>query len=490
MALRIRSLVTTPARRTSWLVLCACLAGPLTVSARADKATFESAWEALSADAARDYATLATWCHKGKLFGARNAAYDLVLRFAPDDVEARRRLQYRKAPDGTWTRHRYKPPRNLRSAGSAYETRRAAMGKALVERGLALLAEHASSVLPPRRQAVLRILVYLAPEREDVRAALGEQRSADGTWRLAESLGARKRRDDLRKLATAVLRDLSAPSLSRPTRAENALHLDWTAIVQMPHARLLGTVPREEVIEGGKRFAACGPVFRGALGGTPRKITPLAIYVLASPADRTTLLASHPQAPDSYRTWAARLQSSWFPKTRDVWIQTAEKDLRLEWVSRQGMGTLLSSQLGLRGKPGWAFEGFGLYLSHLVAGQRQTFFVKRTKYGEKVTRKDDLWARLRDKRTDWRAEARTLLASPRAPDLRLLLGKRLSEMNTEDMLVSYVLAALLLEGRPKEVAGLLTKIGRGKRPSVDVLSAAGLDPETLGIKLRRWLDET
>ena len=83
-----------------------------------------------------------------------------------------------------------------------------------------------------------------------------------------------------------------------------------------------------------------------------------------------------------------------------------------------------------------------------------------------------------------------VVETPRAPDLRLLLGKKLNAMNTEDMLASFAICAFLIEGLPAETPKLLESLGRGKKPSVDVLTSAGLDPDTLGIKVRRWLEET
>jgi hypothetical protein len=252
----------------------------------------------------------------------------------------------------------------------------------------------------------------------------------------------------------------------------------------------VGTVEKQELLEALRRVVASRATFVGVFGDDPKMPPQLTLYLLAGSSDKQAVLKNHPAATDSYRAWAKKLQSSWLPKTFHIWIHAPEPALRLEWCSRQAMGHQLSRRFGIRGAPGWAFEGCGLYLSGLIASQRRTFFVKRTEYGESGTRKDDLWSRLREKETDWREEARKLLASKEAPDLRLLLGKKLNAMNTEDMLASFALCAFLLEGRAEEAPKLLLAVGKGKQESIAVLSKAGLDPATLEIKLRRWLEET
>ena len=458
--------------------------------AAAEDEAFRKAWQARVAQTATELETFARTCHEAKLFAWRNEAYEHLLLFDADHAAARTWLKYRRGKDGTWQRGTYKPPRNLSSASEALASLRAAVGGRFADRALALLAEHRAVVAPARRLAALRFAARLAPDREDVHAQLGEVRGAQGGWVLQESLPAIERRRALAAFATAAVQGAAAPREDRPTSAENGLGLGWSAIYESGHARILGTVEKPELLRAAARVEAAYATFLHALDLPPPKAPPLTFYVLGAAGDRDAILAKHAAATEAYRTWAKQLQSSWLPKTTDIWIHAPDADLRLEWCSRQVAAHLLSRAFGVRGSPGWAFEGFGLYLSHLVAGQRRTFFVKRTEYAAKETRKNDLWDRLREKGTDWRKEARALLASEAAPDLRLLLGKQLNDMNTEDMLVSYALCAFLLEGHPKDVPEILTKIGKDKQASVDVLTAAGLDPETLSVNLRRWLEET
>ncbi len=459
-------------------------------AASADASAFETAWRARGATTAKAFEAFAVTCHKAKFFRDRNAAYEVVLLFDPDHRSARTWLKYRKDAKGGWKRGSYKPPRNTKPPGPEHDKLRATLAGDFTDAAFELLTKHAKDITPARRQAALRDMVRVAPAREDVREALGELLTAEGVWILAESVSARARREAILKQAKICLAAVPSPKPERPTQADNALKLRWTAIFQAPKVRLMGTAPKPELLQAVRRIEACYPLCTFVLGPSKRKVKPMVVYLLSGSTDRTTILANHPKTNDTYRAWAAKRQSSWFPKTSHMWIYGSDQGMRLEWCSRQVMGSLLSVRTGVRGEPGWAFEGHGLYLSNLIAGQRRTFFVKRTEYGDQGKHKDDLWEHLRKQDTDWRQEARTLLAGPRAPDLRLLLGKKLNAMNTEDMLASFALAAFLLEGRPGEAAKILEAVGRGKQDSVKVLSAAGLDPATLILKLRRWLDET
>ncbi len=462
----------------------------LSGDARAEDETFEAAYRALIPGTVAELEGLAEACHAAKLYGWRNETYERVLLLAGDHKRARTWLKYRRSADGHWKRGSYKPPRNLKEPSDAQRVERRAVGERFAGKVLKLMASSSAPLPTARHQALLRLLVRFAPEREDLRKELGEVRARDGRWLLAESVSAATLRAVLAKRAKQTVSAQIAPATARPTAADNALRLGWSAIYQAPHVRLMGTVTKEELVLAVKCLEACYPVFDHVFGKKEEIPKPLVVYLLAASSDKAAILKHHPAADTAYRRWAAKLQSSWLPKTSSIWIFASDRDLRLEWCSRQIMGNRLWRRFGIRGTPGWAFEGCGLYLSHLIAGQRRTFFVRRTQYGKQGSRENDLWDRLRAKDANWREEARKLLASDEAPDLRLLLGKNLNAMNTEDMLAAFAVCAFLLEGRPRQLPSLLESVGRKKQDSIDVLTAAGLDPQTLEIKLRRWLAET
>ena len=71
----------------------------------------------------------------------------------------------------------------------------------------------------------------------------------------------------------------------------------------------------------------------------------------------------------------------------------------------------------------------------------------------------------------------------------ILVGRSVNSLTTEDMLLSYVLAAYLVEARPEEAVVLLRRIGAGESSQAAVESVLDLDLAQLGRRLRRWLDE-
>jgi hypothetical protein len=433
----------------------------------------------------------AAWCQKGKLFLARNETYALLLTFAPEHAKARKWLKYKRAKDGTWTRSpRYKPPRNMKAVGAEVSRRQQALGDRFADETLAWLRGHSADVSTSARARLNREMARAAPHRTEVREANGEVLTAEGTWLLQESVRAPRERAALRAATDRALARLPRAKEVRPTRSENATQLPWKAILQGPRVRVLGTVPLAELTEAYALASAAFPVFETVYGGEAPDVPGLTIMLITSDDERATLLKNHPSATKAFRSFAASLASGWFPKTTSLYARSSDRAKRLEWCARQPLAALLRRQFRVRTKHGWAFEGFGLYVSHLLSGQRRTFYVRRTQYGDGTDRDGDLWARLTEDGADWRAHARSLLASDRAPDLRLLLGKEVNGMNTEDMLTSYVLAAFILEGHPDRAAPLLEAIGAGKPVDEALQIGLGLDVEGLGLRLRRWLDET
>lgn len=474
-------------RRRLPLLLLLAFAGPLLADGWAE----EPREPAHVTRLVEDLEALAAWCHKGRLFAARNEAYEVLLAFRPDHATARKRLKYRRGQDGVWTRSpSYKPPRNLKRPGEELATRRRALADRFAEASLAALQGPAARPGSAARAKALRTILRVAPQRADIREQLGEIQTAEGTWILRESLKTPTRREALALAARRAVRDAPRAEVVRPNREENATRIAWKAIVETERARVAGTVDLAEVRQAHALVEASFAFFAELYGVEAPTLANLSLLLITTDEERATLLANHPRTTASFQSFGASLSSGWFPGTNIVFARSGWKERRLEWSARQPLGALLRRAFRVRTKHGWAFEGFGLYASHLLTGQRQTFYVRRTKYGEKADPADDLWNRLTADGADWRAEARTLLAGPNAPDLRLLLGKPVNTMNTEDMLLSYVLAAWLLEARPQAVVPILHAVAKGTRADALVETHLGMDVEGLALRVRRWLEET
>ena len=100
------------------------------------------------------------------------------------------------------------------------------------------------------------------------------------------------------------------------------------------------------------------------------------------------------------------------------------------------------------------------------------------------------WQQLQLADVNWLEEGRRLLSGPNAPHLEFLLGKSVNNMRDEDLLFSYVLAAYLLEGRPKETPTILRRIGAGNHPVKVLEEELGRPLREIEARLLRWLEET
>ena len=335
-----------------------------------------------------------------------------------------------------------------------------------------------------------RQIVAVAPDHARARERLGHVQTAEGPWLLAESLTTPTRRAKLEARARAAIRDADPGRTSRPNRDENAAGVGWKTIVQGPRVRLAGTPPASEIVQAHALADATFGIFPDIYGAPAPKLPGLTLYLLARTEERTQLLKGHPRSTRAFREGSGTLSSAWLPKSNIVYALSGRKERRFEWSTRQPLAALLRSAYKIRSKQGWAFEGFGLYASHLLCGQRTTFYVRRTDYSEGGPTKGDLWERLKAVDADWRAEARTLYDQGTVPDLRLLLGKGVNTMTTEDLLLSYVLAAWLIEARPDRIPAILRDVAKAVPADRMVEQRLGLDVDGLSARLGRWLRET
>lgn len=81
-----------------------------------------------------------------------------------------------------------------------------------------------------------------------------------------------------------------------------------------------------------------------------------------------------------------------------------------------------------------------------------------------------------------------LIDGPRKPALAHILHADGADMSDEDMLYAYILAAWLLESRPKIVPELLTRVGSGVQDAAAALQElTGLGLGAIEDRLLRWL---
>jgi len=91
--------------------------------------------------------------------------------------------------------------------------------------------------------------------------------------------------------------------------------------------------------------------------------------------------------------------------------------------------------------------------------------------------------------TVWMQEAYVLLQRDEHPAIRDVLGKRMDTLTTHDLLVSYLLAAFLLEAHPAKTPRILGKIGEGGDAGLVLVDELGLSLDDLEARILHWLSE-
>jgi len=208
------------------------------------------------------------------------------------------------------------------------------------------------------------------------------------------------------------------------------------------------------------------------------------VYVLVDPAERDTLAAAVKDATDAERkNWKGGAGFG-IPHSASVVIWDKDPKRRLDCFARHLSANLLFKGFHIESTQGWAFEGLGLYFAAQLVGTRLTWFI-----GTAAGETSGLRSRLFAPKTDWFAEADKLLKSPNPPKLAELLGKDLAAIKLDEMLLAHAFAAFLVEGNPKELPEILTRIGAGEG-SVAVVEAVTKRPLAETEKrLARWIEE-
>ncbi|HJP03213.1 MAG TPA: hypothetical protein QF764_15730 [Planctomycetota bacterium] len=477
-------------RLSSSILLAATLGIGLSGSeASAQVEEFEAAHADAVGELVGGLEELAGWCTRKKLYGARAGVWRSVLGFDDGHEQARRGLGYKRNRDGEWVAPR-KPrvPRDFdKRALEEFPARHLKVALAFRDRVLRLLEEHESELEIGRARAVREQLLVLDPDDAVVRKGRGEVRVGE-RWVLGETSRAVERRGTFSPLARELLAAAPGPVTVAPSARERAFGLEWTACLSAGGVRVLGTCPREELERIMRVLLAQRSFVNQVLGLEADFPSRFTAYALTDADQGRRFIAAHPDADERIRRFMEKLVAGAIPGSHDVaaWCDSPEK--RLDGLARLGLQYLLGDAFRIDGDHGWAFEGFGLYITRELVGTRLTWFVKPSDY---LLPEEDaaLRSRLLQPGSDWFVEAARILAGERSPKLIYALGRSVNSLTTEDMLLSYVLAAYLVEARPEEAVVLLRRIGAGESSQAAVESVLDLDLAQLGRRLRRWLDE-
>ena len=440
--------------------------------------------EAAQAELVEGLEDLATWCSNRKLYASRDRVLEQILLFQPDHSKARKGLKHTQDADGAWH-----PPEKPASSKDykkrdipKMEERHAEVVASYRDACLGVLRAQELDPLQAEGAELLQSLLWLDADDEEVHGLQGEVRDGE-RWVLTETLTARDRRAVLREHQQKAL-GASGKAVKRSKAAEDeeALGVAWRHVMASDKVRALGTGDETEVLKVAQASHAVGEFFRGVFECDTEHWDASRIFVLANDGERDVFLSNHPKVPPEARETYAALVGTGFPESADVVMWNDEMLHRLDSSTRMTMGSFLFQTFGTTAEHGWVWEGFGMYLTWRLIGTRLTW------YSPGVGSDADLRIRLADPQAKWMNEAYQLMKGQPAA-LETFLHKGLAEMDARDMLLSYVLAAYLVEGRPKEVPTLLLRVGQGE-PAAEVLSeVSGLPLDVLEARFRRWLTE-
>ena len=436
--------------------------------------------------------TLCEWAADGQLWLQRARLAQAILELDPDHVKARLWLKYERGADGRWRAPvAWTEPKDIPNAKALPEfvERRAAVAAEFRNRLFEAIDREGGSLPLLERERAIEDVLIVGPDDPVAREASGEVRRGSG-WILRETMDARARRAALVTAAYAALAAVAEPARVEILPAEAALKGGFDAAVATPDFRVLGLHATAELPGAARTAQAAIALFATSFRQDPAGLPGFTFLVFSNPAKGTAFIARSKAFREDQRALALRCSSFWIPAAEQVLVYANAPEVRQEWAARQPVAEFLRRRFAVTLKQGWAHEGFGIYLSELLTGQHRTYFVRMSEYGAPADPlAAEFWKRLRAPETDWMAEAKAVLLRWPRGDLRLLLGKDVNVMKGDDLVVSYALAALLLEGRPAETPQLLEAIGRETPLDDAVAGALHMTVDSLEIRLRRFLAE-
>lgn len=428
----------------------------------------------------------AAWCQGKSLFHERARAYELLLEFVPDHAEARKILAHERQKDGTW-KVPEKPKAYRDFDKKALEEAPARWRAATSGYVSAMVAQlEGGTLTPAERSEAAREALRFEPDNERVHALLGEVKSDKG-WVLPETVRAKERREVLRGLVKTALEGTPAAEVVPLLPREQRIPLHFEAVA-VPRLRVVGTAREEELrlaVQAVKALESFLQALFESKYALPGNTT---VFLLNDPAHKKPFLENHPDIAPVQLAYFEPLDGSGIQGTNDFAFWAGDTQRRIDGIVRLVLGYWLSGAFQITADHGWAYEGFGLFLTRSLVRSRMTWLAQPSKV---LAPEQDMALRqkLIDPATNWMDETLRLYKEHRQPALAELLAKGASGLTTEDVLVAYTLATYLLEARPEGVKTLLTRYGKGYGRTQGFQEAVGMDLATFEAHFERWLSE-
>ncbi len=465
------------------------LIGLLAAPVKAQSDSFKTGREEARSDLVVSLEELADWCSKEKIYLDRDKVHRTILRFDPEHAESRKVLQHKKDDTGAWIESpKRREPRNFdKDAAKKFPEELRQASRDYCERMFDLATAEESALSHEQRQEAFDEILFFDPDHAGIHELRGEVLH-EGQWVLSETPRAKERRAQIKEIVREGYRNAPNPEKSTANDREKAFSIPWRGVYANDLVRVLGTGEDKEMMLAARAVQAADHVLGQLYGGKGRFHEQFTVFLLANPSLKSTFLDAHPTVKGDYRKQLGTLEGSGIQGTGDFVHWTEGAPGRIDATVRFCLSWWTESAFGVNWEHGWIYEGFGLYLTRELVGTRLNWFVQPSQLLE-ASAENELRARLLHPDTNWIDEGYQVLQRPDHPSYTQVVRLSVNQLTPETLLMSYVLAAYLLEARPESVPDLFQRLKKGEPDAQALQAALGMDTDNLARRIRRWLSE-
>jgi hypothetical protein len=272
--------------------------------------------------------------------------------------------------------------------------------------------------------------------------------------------------------------------------------VEWKAGVATEHVRVLTTGERAEAARVAQVLHATLEVFQSVLGTTTDLGREFTFYLVTNEEAKKAFLDNIPLASAAQRLLFDQLEGTGLKDSSSgaSWAPSPER--RLDGAVRHTLGAMLQVEFGLTPDSAWAWEGLGLYLTRELIGTRYTWYVNpasKDQPADTTRGSGEFLKKLLTPGTNWMNEGYHLLRESDAQSLATTLERPLNKLVPQDVFLSYVVSAYLLESQAQKLPDILRMLGSrtapGQKASKVWPAVLGMDMEIFFPRLIRWLGE-
>ena len=281
-----------------------------------------------------------------------------------------------------------------------------------------------------------------------------------------------------------------------PNANDTLTKVDWKVSVATDRVRVLSTGERAEALHIAQVLHAERDVFQKIFGVSTDLGQDFTIYLLCDPASKKTFIANLPNLTDVQRSFYEHVDGTGLTGSNSAAWWSSAPERRLDGVTRHGIGAMFQIEFGLTVEAAWAWEGFGLYLTRELIGSRLTWYIVPVEENQSGAAKKvgvDWMKKLLTPGTNWMNEGYRLVRAGDVSSLAATLARPLNKMTPQDLFVSYVVAAYLLEGQARLLPDMLRRLGSkngSAQKAVQVWPGVlALEMDVFVPRFERWLGE-